>query len=228
MTDAYENGAGQPSTASLLFCLLCAFLVSGCLHSLFPAQAPPRYFRIDYPFQPSNCAAPLPATLRVWPFSASPPYDREQMIVTSPGLQVGFSSHYQWIAPAGDMVANALMRDLSVGKVFESVAPAGSSMPATYGMSAQIYRFDLEKNRTSPGAVLDLQISLWREKPRDIIFRKHFHYRSPPLKSNDPEEFAEAMSALVAKLSLDLRSRLCALRQDSSHPIGGLRVRPGV
>ena len=142
------------------------------------------------------------------------------MIATSPDLQVQFSSHYQWIAPAADMVANDLMRDLSIGKVFENVAPPGSSMPAAYGMSGQIYRFDLEKSGASSSALLDLEITLWREKPRTLIFRKHFHYQSPPLTSNGPGEFAAAMSALVSRLSMDLRNDLCALRQDSSHPAG--------
>jgi ABC-type uncharacterized transport system auxiliary subunit len=208
------------SLVRLLSCALCALLLSGCLHSLYPKSAPPQYYRIDYPFQPAKCARPFPATVRLSTFTGSAPYDREQMIATSPDLQVQFSSHYQWIAPPADMVANDLMRDLSIGKVFETVAPAGGSMPAAYGMSGQIYRFDLEKSGASSSALLDLEITLWREKPRTLIFRRHFHYQSPPLTSDGPGEFAAAMSQLVARLSMDLRNDLCALRPDSLHPAG--------
>lgn len=209
------------SVFRLLFSVFFALLLPGCLQSIFPKAPPPQYYRIDYPFQPSGCAEPFPATVRVWPLNASAPYDREQMVATSPSRQVFFSSHYQWIAPAGDMVANDLTRDLSAGKVFENVASAGSFMPAAYAMSGQIYRFDLQKSGSSSNALLDLEISLWREKPRTVIFRKHFHYKSPPLTSNSPGEFAAAMSGLVSRLSIELRDDLCALRKDSLHPAGG-------
>jgi hypothetical protein len=52
------------------------------------------------------------------------------MIVTSPSLPVRFPSHYKWVNPAGNMVADNLMRDLSFEKVFEDVVPAENPMPA--------------------------------------------------------------------------------------------------
>ena len=93
--------------------ILSALLLSGCLGSLFPKSPAPDYYQIDYPFQPSNCAKPFSGAVRIWPFGASAPFDREQMIVTSPSLQVRFSSHYKWVNSAGNMVADNLMRDLS-------------------------------------------------------------------------------------------------------------------
>jgi ABC-type uncharacterized transport system auxiliary subunit len=208
------------AASPLFFSLFCVLLFSGCLQSLYPRTRPPQYYRIDYPFQPSLCNRPFPETVRIGPFAASAPYDGEQMILSAPGRKVDLSSHYQWIAPAADMVANDLLRDLSIGKVFESAVPAGSSVPAAYGMSAELYRFDLKKDGASSRALLDLEITLWREKPRRIVFQKHFHYQSPPLASSGPSAFAAAMSDLVARLSLDLRNELCALSKDSSHPAG--------
>ena len=159
--------------------------------------------------------------MRVWPFSAPAPFDREQMIVISPSLQVRFSSHYKWVSPAGNMIADNLMRDLSLGMVFENTVPVGNPMPAAYEMSGHIYRFALEENGSPPHAVLDLEISLWQEKPvRTVLFRKHFHYQSPPLTATGPGEFAAAMAGLVSQLSIDLRNDLCAITQDSSHPAG--------
>jgi ABC-type uncharacterized transport system auxiliary subunit len=200
------------------FLILSALLPSGCLGSLFSKSPAPDYYQIDYSYQPSSCTKPFSGAVRIWPFGATAPFDREEMIVTSPSLQVRFSSHYKWVNPAGDMVANNLMRDLSSGKVFENIVPAGNPMPAAYGISGQIYRFALEEN--GPHALLDLEISLWQEKPRAVLFRKHFHYQSPPLTSAGPKEFAAAMSGLVSQLSTDLRNDLCAITQDSSHPAG--------
>ena len=200
------------------FCLL--FTLSGC-ESLFSNAPGPDYYQIEYPFQPSSCDKPFAGTLRIWPFNAVAPFDREEMIATSPSLQVRFSSHYKWVNPAADMLAGNLMRDLSLGKVFESIVPAGNPMPAEYGMGGQIYRFALEESGASPHALLDLEVSLWQEKPRTVLFRKHFHYESPPLSSSGPNEFAGAMAGLVSQLSVDLRNDLCTFMQDSSRPAGG-------
>jgi ABC-type uncharacterized transport system auxiliary subunit len=200
------------------FAFTSVSLLSGC-SSLFPKAPAPDYYQIDYPFQAASCDKPFSGAMQIWSFSASSPFDTEQMVVTSPSLQVRFSSHYKWVSPAGDMVANNLMRDLSLGKVFENIVPAGNPISAEYGMSGQIYQFTLEETGSSSHAVLDLEISLWHEKPRTVLFRKHFHYQSPPLTSTGPEEYAAAMAGLVSQLSTDLRNDLCAIMQDSSHPV---------
>jgi ABC-type uncharacterized transport system auxiliary subunit len=203
------------------FFLLCLFLLAmaaGCSGSLFSTGPAPLYYQIDYPFAPSGCTHPFKGVVRIWPFGASPPFDQEQMVITSPSLDVSFSSHYKWIKASGDMVANALMRDLSVAMVFDGVVPATDPMPAAYGMSGQIYRFSMERTGSTTYAVLDLEINLWQEKPRAVLFRKHFHYQSPPLDSTDPGEFASAMAKLTSSLSIDLRNDLCAIMQGNSHP----------
>jgi ABC-type uncharacterized transport system auxiliary subunit len=187
---------------------------------LFFSKAPaPDYYQIDYPYQPAACGRSFPGAVRIGSFSAIAPFDREDMIVISPSLQVRSSSHYKWVAPAGGMVANSLMRDLSLGKVFENVVPAGDPVAAEYGISGQIYRFALE-NGPASHALLDLEISLRQEKARSVVFRKHFHYESPPLTSTGPDEFAHAMAGLVSRLSIDLRYYLCPIIPDSSHPAG--------
>src|SRR5271169_2557476 len=82
----------RPSPRSF-FLILGALLLSGCLGSLFSKSPAPDYYQIDYPYQPSGCAKPFSGAVRIWPFGATAPFDREQMIVSSPSLQVRFSSH---------------------------------------------------------------------------------------------------------------------------------------
>ncbi len=216
-----ESERGKPAVFGSWVFILPLVLLSGCLGSLFNKSVAPDYYQIDYPFQPVSCAKPFPGAVRIWPFNAPAPFDSEQMIMVSPSHQVRSSSHYKWVNPAGNMVADNLMRDLSLGMVFDNTVPMGNPMPAAYEISGQIYRFALEENGSSSHALLDLEISLWQEKPRAVIFRKHFHYQSPPLTSTGPKEFAAAMAGLVAQLSTDLRDSLCAITQDSSHPTGG-------
>ncbi|MHC1729888.1 MAG: hypothetical protein AB9866_28460 [Syntrophobacteraceae bacterium] len=144
------------------------------------------------------------------------------MIAIAPKQKVRFSSTYKWVSPPGNMVADKLMRDLSLGTVFEDAVPVGNPMPAGYELSGQIYRFALEENGSPPRTVLDLEVSLWREKPvRIVLFRKHFHYQSASLRESDPNKFSKAISSLVSRLSTDLRNALCDLIPDSSHPAGG-------
>ena len=205
---------------SLCLLFLVALMPSGC-GSLLPKAPSPDYYQIDYPFRPSICDKSFSGAVRVHQFSSAAPFDREQMIAVSTSLQVSFSPHYKWVSPAGDMIAVYLMRDLSFGKVFENVIPAGSPIAAEYGIGGQVYRFALEENGSTSHALLDLEISLWQEKPRVVIFRRHFHYESPPLNSAGPGEFASAMAGLVSQLSTDLRHELCELMQGNSHPVGG-------
>ena len=199
--------------------LLTISLLCGC--SMFSKATPPDYYQLDYGFQATTCARPFQGAVRVWPFSASAPFDREQLIVVAPSGNVRISSHYNWVGPPGNMVADKLTRDLALGKVFQDAVPIGNSMPAAYEMSGQIYRFALEENGSPPRAILDLEITLWQEKPsRLLLFRKHYHYLSPPLPGSDPSEYARSTAGLVSQLSVDLRNDICSLTQDSSRPAG--------
>lgn len=210
------------STGLKLWAIILAMaLLPGC-SGLLSGSAAPDYYQLDCLFQPSACPESFPGTVRIWPFNATAPYDGEQMIVVSASSRVRPSSHYKWVAPAGNMIADNLMRDFSLGAVFEDTIPVGNPIPAAYGISGQVYRFALEESNPSPHAVLDLEVSLWQEKPaRAVMFRKHFHYQSPPLSAAGPEEFASAMAALVSQLSKDLRNDLCTIKKDNSHPAGG-------
>jgi ABC-type uncharacterized transport system auxiliary subunit len=196
-------------------------LASSCIKSFSPTN-PPEYYQLDYTLTPSECVKPFSGAVRMWPFSASAPFDHEQMVIVTPSQTVRFSSTYKWIGPPGNMLADKLMRDLSAAHMFENAIPVGSPMFAAYEMGGHIYRFALEENGSPPHAILDLEVSLWQEKPtRIVLFRKHFHYQSAPLGNSDPAEFAGAMAGLISKLSLDLRKDLCTITEDNSHPAGG-------
>jgi len=216
-----EEGPGKLAVLRSWMFILPLVLLTGCLGSLFNKSVAPDYYQIDYAFQPLSCAKPFPGAVQIWPFNAAAPFDREQMVMISPSLQVRYSSHYKWVNSAGNMIADNLMRDFSLGMVFESSVPVGNPMPAAYEISGQIYRFALEENGSTSHALLDLEISLVQQKPRSVLFRKHFHYRSPPLTSTGPNEFAAAMAGLVSQLSADLRNDLCEIMQGNSHPTGG-------
>lgn len=208
-----------------LLVLLCA--EPGCIGS-FSSSRPPEYFQLDYAARSSSCTDSLPGAVRVWAFSAAAPFDSEQMVMIDEARQVRFSSHFHWVATPGDMLADKLIRDLSSTHLFEDAVPVGSPVSTTYAMSGNIYRFAFEKSGSESNSVLDLEISLWQEKPaRAVLFRKHYHYQSPPIRSTDPDDYAKAMAEAVSRLSYDLRNDLCIAIQDSLHRAADSRIQPG-
>ncbi len=216
----YIPGNSLSRIGRVFFAVLALCAISGC--AAFSRSTPPDYFQIDYTPQPLTCPKPFSGAVRVWNFTASAPYDREQMVVVSPSRNVRFSSRHGWIGPPGNMLADKLMRDLSLSHVFEDAVPVGSPVFAAYEMSGHVHQFALEENGAPPHAILDLEITVWQEKPvRTVLLKRHFHYQSAPLSKTDPSDFAQAMAELVSLLSTELRNDLCSVTQDSSRPAGG-------
>ncbi len=191
------------------------FSIYGCVGAFSRAQ-PPDYFQLDYSPRPATCSKPFSGAVRIWALTASAPYDREQMVVVTPSDMVRFSSNHRWVAPPGNMLADKIMRDMSLSRIFEDAVPVGSPVSATFEMAGHIYRFALEENGSPPHAVLDLDVTFWQEIPvRTILLKKNFHYESPPLSGHDPSEFSKAMAEIVSRLSADLRNEICTVMQGS-------------
>jgi hypothetical protein len=195
----------------MIFCTGCVGVLS--------SSTPPVYFELSYENAATVCAGPRQGTLRIWPFSASAPYDREEMIILEPSRRVRFSPHFRWITSPGGMIADKLTRDLSGTGPFAPVTPAAGN-PSTSGaqLSGHVHQFAWEDlGNGNQQALLDVQISLWREAPEhDVPLQKRYRLESERIASGSPEQFAEVMSRLVADLSARLQEDLCAREPDSS------------
>lgn len=202
--------------------LAMLLLLSGC-GGLLPSSPAPQFYGLDYPMQPGSCAEPVKENLRVWALSASPPYDREQMMVTGPDRRLNFSSQYRWIAKPGEMVADKIIRDLAQDTVFQGVAPAADPLEANLNLGGRIFRFAIEETAGGMSrAVLEVELVLWRQGPiGEVLFRKLYRIEGDPVKAPDSQAFSEAMSGLVKELSVRLRQDLCGLRPRSSSGAGG-------
>jgi ABC-type uncharacterized transport system auxiliary subunit len=211
-----------PGKNLLLFLFLSVGL-SGCLGSLASSSHPPRYFQIDYAYQPTSCPAKSDESLRIWPLSAASPYDREDMIIRDTSQRVSFSSQFRWVTLPGNMIADMLQRDLSLSGLFVQTVMAGAPINTALQMGGRIFEFAWRQTGSSGHAVLDVEITLWRESAkRNLAFRKHYHLEGQPVASSDSEAFAVEMSKLVDKLSAELRGDLCAtISQGSLSPSAG-------
>ena len=194
---------------------LLALGLGGCSSLL--SSTPPRYFQLDYSNAEMQCLDSIPEDVRVWPFSASAPFDREQMMVLDDSArQVRFASEYLWVTQPGTMLSDILLRDLSQCRVFTKAVPAGDPFGAEMNMGGHVYKFALTEFQGRKRAEISVEVSLWREKPkRRILFRKQYHLESEPLKETGPEAFATAMSRLTRQLSAELHEDLSAVRKDS-------------
>jgi len=67
----------------------------------------------------------------VLPLSA--PVFLERKSTRANNLPMERRSHYKRLNSSGGMIAKNLMRDLSVGKVFQTIVPAAKRMPAACG-----------------------------------------------------------------------------------------------
>ncbi len=185
--------------------------VTGCLGRLTTGQ-PPVYFELSYERTAPQCTGARQGALRIWPFSASAPYDREEMIILKPSRKVRFSPHFRWIASPGAMIADKLTRDLAGSSPFAQVVAAANASAFGVQMSGHVHEFVWEDlGNENHQARLDVQISVWSEEPeRHVLLQKHYRLASDRFRSGSAEQFAEVMSRLVAELSTRLREDLCS------------------
>jgi ABC-type uncharacterized transport system auxiliary subunit len=153
----------------------------------------------------------------VWHFSASAPFDREQMIVLTPGKEVRFSSEYRWVALPGSLLADRIVQDLSKDRFFQRVVSPGDPFSTSTEMGGHVFAFGLEQSQTTAKAVLEVEITVWENRPeksiaeRQILFRKTYHLKSEPSTNGDSAFLAQTMSQLVHEFSIQLRQDLCII-----------------
>ncbi len=189
-------------------------LLASCMGSL-GSSAPPRYFEVDYsPHTPPCAGSAATGSVRVWPFSASPPFDREEMIVLDSSHRVRLSPQYRWITNPGAMTADRLLRDLAKSSLFTGAVNSQSPFDTDLELGGHVFRFAWEEKDGSSRAVLDVEVSLWRDKLEpDILFRRQYHFASRPFEEGSPEGLAEAMGDLMRQLSSQVMEDLCAMPQ---------------
>ncbi|MCU0586603.1 MAG: PqiC family protein [Syntrophobacteraceae bacterium] len=189
----------------------------GCSSALVTGT-PPVYFELSHGEFGGVCPDHRQGSVRVWPFSASAPYDREEMIILEPSRRVRFSPHFRWITSPGSLIADALTRDLSADGPFERVLTASSPGASNAQMSGHVYRFAwVDQGEGRQQAQLEVQISLWQEEPRQaVLLNRRYRLESRPLATGSPEMLAAIMSELTAEFSARLREDLCAMASGSS------------
>jgi ABC-type uncharacterized transport system auxiliary subunit len=186
-------------------------LMAGCA-PLFHPSAPPTYYALNVPALQDLPCPRKEASLCVWPFAASQPYDRTEMVIASNAYQMLFSSQHRWIAAPGEMLAEQIATALSAGGPFQTVVmPGNPAAPPSWNLSGHIHRFALSRNSDKVNAELDVRVVLWEEGThREVRFQKTYGMKEEVQGTVRPELFAEAMSRAVGRLVERLARDLCA------------------
>lgn len=197
----------------IFLAFLCLPALTSCLGII--SSTAPRYYGIDPLFISVECPQSSQETLRIWHFSASAPFDREQMIVQTPEKEVRFSSEYRWIALPGFLLVDQLLHDLSRDRFFRRVVSPGDPFKTSMEMGGHVFAFGLEQSETTAKAVLEVEVTIWKNQPEEtlaenrIIFRKSYRLESKPSTTGDSDFLAGAMSQVAGEFSRRLRQDLC-------------------
>ncbi|MEJ2070110.1 MAG: ABC-type transport auxiliary lipoprotein family protein [Syntrophobacterales bacterium] len=197
------------------FLWLMALWLVGC--SIFPRAAPPIYYQLEYQPPLAQCRQGFKKGVRVWKFTASSPYGRTEMVVLKPNGHVSFSSAFQWVASPGTLVSENLLHDLTSSRLFPQVVSANDPTMAPLELSGRVFVFAWERTGAVSWAVLQVEVSLIdTDKPRRVILRREYDFRSQPLAEDTSYAFARAMSELMSNFSEKFQEDLCTAI--GSHP----------
>ena len=188
---------------------LAVFLLLGCSSVLFKSTPEPVFFQLDYGPVKAECRKGFSMGVKILEFGASRPYDQRSMIVVE-GERVSHSSQYQWVASAGRLVADGLLKDLNAGHLFTQVAGPTGFVMASLELSGHVFTFSWEKSDSDYRAHLHLEVNLVDTSvKRKVILRKDYRLSSQPYRENSPDNFAKAMASVMAQFSKELQEDLC-------------------
>jgi ABC-type uncharacterized transport system auxiliary subunit len=193
---------------SLVFTLILGL---GCSSILTSSSAPPAYYQIQYAPSSVGCSKTFGRSVRVWDFSNSSPYNRNEMVVLEGERQVLYSNADQWIAKPGTMIGQSLIRDLDSSPLFPHAVGPDSPVFAPLELSGRVLVFCWQKKGAEFKAVFQVEVILTEARgSAKILFKQNYKYESKPFEKNDPSEFALAMSGLINDFSKNLRRDLCS------------------
>lgn len=191
-------------TGIVIFLFISLTSLFACVGTTSPPK-PIYYYTLLYdPPNSINGINQLPCTIRVERFSASPPYNGQQMIYAHNGLQRNGYAYHQWIAPPGELVPYFIARDLRKTGSFQAVMPPDAALSTTHSLYGWVEEFIEQDGSPDWHAAATIHISLVANSNRDlaskIMFQKRFN-AVVACKTNTPQGLAQAMSEVVSEIS---------------------------
>lgn len=186
--------------------IVLSAMLSACMGNSAPSK-PTYYYTLDYPSPSVRLNHQLPAILRVERFTVSPPFHTQRIIYADKGTMRNSYAYHQWIAPPGELLPYFLVRDLRKTNGFKAVLTPDASLSATHSLHGWVEEF-IEKEGTSnchAKAIIHISLinNLNSDLTQKIMLQKRYQ-AATPCKAKTPAALAEAMSAVLAKISTDV------------------------
>lgn len=162
------------------------------------------YYTLEYEIPKMGELRPLPAVIKVAPFTAVPPYNSDRIIYRDGSFKRDAYVYHRWRMDPGDLVLHFLARDMRESGLFDAVLTQYNNVFPSYRLEGSVDEFFEWDRPASCEAVLTVTVTFLREGAsggrEKILFQKVYQARKECLSKN-PEAVAQAMSQAMLEVS---------------------------
>jgi ABC-type uncharacterized transport system auxiliary subunit len=167
------------------------------------------YYLLDYNLPPPTAAdsaqAQIAIALGIEPFSTQPVYRDRRIAYRVSEHEVVYYPYRYWAAAPGDLVAEQLADHIRRSRVVSSVEVAPYGRPPDWVISGHVAKFE----QLQAMARLDLTVRLESVKTGELFWEDTIAAQKP-IKGNDADEIARAMSQAMMEVGSEVVARLRA------------------
>ncbi len=192
-------------------------LLAGCVRLGVPTPQI-REYQLAYP-PPAATGVPLPAIVEVGPIGVAAVYDRESIVYRDGAHRTGTYIDSRWGTNPGNMVADALVRDLSASGTYRAAQRAPGLLASDYRVSGELVEIDERAGDDGCRAHLELRLLLARSRSSgaQAVLWQRTYDGDEPCACNQPSQLAAAMSQALAGVSAGARRDIyTSIAADSS------------
>lgn len=191
-----------------LLLLLC--VAAGC--SLKQPHAEKHTFTLEATRTAAARTLSLPVQVQVRLATVTPPFDNQAFTYRTSDLGYKSDFYNGFISPPNALLTAQLQSWLNAAKLFHSVQPATSALPATHTLETQALSLHGDfRNPSAPRAVLEVRFQLLDQHRATpvIVFDKSYR-EEIPFTDPQPDALARAWSQALEKIFTALETDLSA------------------
>jgi len=192
-------GSALSAVRSVAAAAVLALVLGGCGGSV-PAA---RFYVLDYgdqgsaPARPAGARAPI--VLGIEGFTTSPLYGDRRIAYRASAHEVVYYPNHYWAAAPGDLVADAIAKQVRRAGAVETVAVAPFARTPDWLLSGDLVTFE-EVEQDGRGIARIVLVARIEAVADDRLLREEEIRAERPVAKRNPEDVAAAMSAAVEEV----------------------------
>ncbi|MBD3369074.1 hypothetical protein GF402_01770 [Candidatus Fermentibacteria bacterium] len=152
-------------------------------------------------------------SLLVRDFAVDPTYDRTDMVRKWDDGRISMSSENRWVSTPGELLPDLLATDLLRDSTYRYVLRAPASALADVTVDGRVLSVGALNSQGSWTAVLEVGVSVYGTGGSPLLFQRLYRY-TEPIPTGGYSEMASAVSSLVGRWSVEVRSDLSTVCGD--------------